>query len=85
MSALNYLRRYGGVMPQLWSTGREGEVFEDAFQTEDRDAVLAIAADLRGVFSAGLVRFWLDRQPKPFRCTAVQIPATWSDSSVGSN
>ena len=66
MAALNYLRRYGGVMPHLWVTGREGELYEDRYQPEDREALLDLAASSQRVFSAELVRFWLERQPESF-------------------
>lgn len=64
MGDLNYLRRYGGVMPQMYRSGRDGEVFEDAYRPTDRPAVLKLASTSRAAFSAELMEFWLDRQPE---------------------
>ncbi|MEV6344027.1 ATP-binding protein [Actinoplanes sp. NPDC051851] len=67
VAALKYLHRYGDTLARFITWRGRGEVYEDAYRPEDRDAVLRMAGELDGPEGATLVDFWLRRQPEAFR------------------
>lgn len=66
LRSLSFLHRHGGVMPEFVTWRGEGEVEETPLAAGDTDAVRALAADAEGEESAGIVEFWLGRQPDAF-------------------
>ncbi|GAA1909229.1 ATP-binding protein [Streptantibioticus ferralitis] len=71
-AALLHLQRHAGLAPHWFSGKFDGEVFEDVLRPEDRQEVLALAAEHANEESVALADYWLDRQPGAFtvyRCT----------------
>ncbi len=66
MFALNYLHRYGDVMPRYLVWRGHGEAYQDVYRPADRGALLHIAAESSGERTRELVEFWLDRKPEDF-------------------
>jgi hypothetical protein len=64
--SLLYMYRTGSAVADYVTWTAQGEVYEDKFLPEHRDAVLRLAKECEGTESADLVAFWLDRQPEGF-------------------
>jgi hypothetical protein len=64
--SLLYLYRTGSAVADYVTWAGQGEVYEDDYLPEHRDAVLGVAKDGEGSETADLVAFWLDRQPEGF-------------------
>ncbi|KIF75401.1 hypothetical protein QR77_18850 [Streptomyces sp. 150FB] len=66
MEALIFVHRHTEGMTGFFTWRTEPDLWEDACHTEDRAAVVALAAETEGAESARIVEFWLDRQPEAF-------------------
>ncbi|MCZ4602815.1 ATP-binding protein [Streptomyces sp. Lzd4kr] len=73
VGAFMYLNRTDRRMFDYDSWCQEGEVQLADCTPEDHETVIALAGELEGPESAGIVRFWLERQPQAFRvCRTTQ-------------
>ncbi|MBP2702614.1 AAA family ATPase [Microbispora sp. RL4-1S] len=66
MRTISHLRRRGAVLSRYVSKVGEEDLRMSAATPADHDELVAMARETHGEFTAGSVRFWLQRRPETF-------------------